>query len=85
MRVDQQPFRGFLRTVFAGNILAERCDASFVRQENLPFAAALALNADSDDCGQRFRSKPDADSDRSRTGIPMIPAGVVVDVAYGVS
>ena len=32
-----------------------------------------------------FRSKPDADSDPRRTGIPMIPSGVVVDVAYGVS
>jgi hypothetical protein len=43
------------------------------------------FNADSDDCGQRFRSKPDADSDPWRTGIPMIPSRVVVDVAYGVS
>src|SRR5262245_27883559 len=30
-----------------------------------------------------FRRKPDADTDPRRTGIPMIPAGVVVDVAYG--
>ena len=43
------------------------------------------LLADSDDCGQRFRSKPDADSDPLRTEIPMIPSRVVVDVAYGVS
>ena len=42
-------------------------------------------DADSDDCGQRFRLKPDADSDPRRTGIPKIPAGVVVDVGYGVS
>jgi hypothetical protein len=41
-------------------------------------------NADSDDCGQRFRLKPDADSNRRQTVIPMIPDGVVVDVGYGV-
>ena len=47
--------------------------------------ARLSADADADDCGQRFRSKPDADSDPRRTGILMIPAGVVVDVADGVS
>ena len=40
--------------------------------------------ADSDDCGQRFRLKLDADSSRRRTLIPMIPEGVVIDVGYGV-
>jgi hypothetical protein len=38
----------------------------------------------SDDCGQRFRLKPDADSDPRRTVIPMIPSRVVVDMCYGV-
>lgn len=32
-----------------------------------PFDSAVN-DADSDDCGQRFRSKPDADSDPRRTG-----------------
>ena len=40
--------------------------------------------ADSDDCGQRFQSKPDADSNRRQTVIPMIPDRIVVDVGYGV-
>ena len=43
----------------------------------------LGLKADSDDVGQRFRLKADADSDPSRTGIPMIPDRVVVDVVMG--
>jgi hypothetical protein len=41
------------------------------------------LAADSDDPGQRFRLKPDADSDPRRTVIPMIPSKVVVDVVVG--
>jgi hypothetical protein len=49
------------------------------------FVETACQPADSDDCGQRFRSKPDADSDPRRTGIPMIPSRVVVDVVYGVS
>ena len=40
-------------------------------------------SADSDDPGQRFRLKPDADSDPRRTVIPMIPSKVVVDVFMG--
>jgi len=47
--------------------------------------AGFHLCADSDDRGQRFRSKADAGSDPRRPEIPMIPAGIVVDVAYGVS
>ena len=41
------------------------------------------LRADSDDCGQAFRSKPAIDSDRWRTAIPRIPDGVVIGVVMG--
>ena len=57
--------------------------------DNPAFIARVAdpsdggLSADSDDAGQRFRTKPDTDSDPRRTPIPMIPDRAVVDVAMG--
>jgi transposase len=40
------------------------------RWEWVSIGTVAVLHADSDDCGQRFRSKPHADSDRRRTAIP---------------
>jgi DNA replication protein DnaC len=40
-----------------------------------------SMRADSNDCGQAFQSKPSIDSNPSRTGIPTIPAMIVIGVA----
>ena len=74
--------RGRLGLVLSHQTLSGQL-TEHLRQAILGNVATLI--ADSDDCGQRFRLKPDADSDPRRTVIPMIPSRVVVDVAYGVS
>src|SRR3984957_12339638 len=50
--------------------------------ERLKFGP-LPPPADSDDGGRAFRLKPSIDSDPRRTGIPSIPARVVIGVVMG--
>lgn len=73
------------RVLFEG--LADEIGAllfpGLVAKRDVYARAASERIADSDDPGQRFRLKPDAESDPRRTVIPMIPSKVVVDVVMG--
>ncbi len=44
---------------------------------------SLMPGADSDECGHAFQSMVATDSNSRQPGIPMIPAGVVIDVVMG--